>query len=342
MAAEDLETPDEAEPPAGPVLEVLNLTHDRVQVRRFQRLRRARPPIRALSDVSFTIMAGEAVGCLGARGSGKTTLLELLTGILTATDGLVRTCGRSPVTARDELAHRIGVVLGDRPQLWPDLSLAESLRILAQAHDLPERRWLPRRTELIDGLELADFLDLPAQQLSPGRRRRAEVAAALLHEPELVLVDQPTLDLDVRSKELLRSFLRHEHRVHGRTVLVTGADLGDVEQFCDRLLVIDHGRLAYDGDLAGLIGRAGGQRVLVVDLLESGQMLDDVPGTSLFAVEADGLRQRLSFSPADVSTASVLAEVTSRTGVRDLRLEDQRLMDVVHRLRFPQQLPEGS
>jgi ABC-2 type transport system ATP-binding protein len=339
--------PESAEPEsaeltnaAEPVIEVLGLAYERADRRRFLRLRRARVPIRALSDITFTIARGEAVGCLGPRGSGKTTLLKLVTGILTPAGGTVHT-GAEP-NERNQRVSRIGAVFADHPQLWPDLSLGESLRVLAAKRGLPQRQWLPRRNELVERLELTAFLEMPVHQLSPGRRRCAEVAASLLHEPELVVLDQPTLDLDVRSKGRLRSLLRHENRFHRRTILVTSSELGDVEQFCDRLLVIDHGRLTYDGDVAGLISRAWGQRILVVDLSEPDRLLDDVPGTSLFAVEAGGLRQRLSFAPGEVSTAAVLAEVTARAGIRDLTLEDPRLEDVVHRLRFNPAQANGS
>ncbi len=296
------------------------------------RLLRRGPGAQAIQEISFTVTAGEAVGYIGPRGVGKTTMVDLITGNLSPTRGTVRTCGRSPVDDRAELSGRIGVVSGHRSRLWSDLPLAQALRILAARHRLPERRWIARRTELVERLGLASFLDLPIGQLSVGRRLRGEIAAALLHEPELVVLDEPTAGLDVRGKERLRSFLRQEHRVHRRTVFITSSDLSDVEQFCDRLLVVDQGRLAYDGDPAGLIERAGAQRVLIVDLNTTGPLLDDVPGTELLAVEAGGLRQRLGFSPGRTPTARVLADVTARAEVRDLTLQTTPIDDVVRRL----------
>jgi ABC-2 type transport system ATP-binding protein len=291
-----------------------------------------RPRIQAIADLSFKINPGEAVGYLGTRGMGKTTMVELLAGLLTPTGGLLRTCGLIPVRGGALLARKIGVVFGRRPQLWPDLPLAESLRILATMHRLPERQWLVRRTELVERLALASFIDLPIGRLSASRRMRGEIAAALLHEPELVVLDEPAVDLDVRSKEWLRSFLGQEHRVHGRTILITSSRISDVERLCDRLLVVDQGRLAYDGDLGGLIDQTDAQRVLVVDLNETDRMLDDVPGTRLFAVEAGGLRQRLSFPAGTTSTARVLADVAARAEIRNLTLEETPIEDVVARL----------
>jgi ABC-2 type transport system ATP-binding protein len=315
-----------------PAIEVSGLVREFSVHRRKGLLRRTSHRVRAVDDISFTVRPGEAVGYIGANGAGKSTTIKILTGILTPTAGLVRTCGMLPVPQRTQLARKVGVVFGQRSQLWWDLPLAESLRILAAIHRLPNRQWIARRAELIEHLNLAEFLEVPVRQLSLGQRMRGEIAAALQHEPELVVLDEPTVGLDVLSKERLRIFLRHEHRAHGRTILLTTHDMGDIERLCDRLLVVDHGRLVYDGDIAGLVERAGVQRVLVVDLSEPGRPLDDVPGTELTAVESGGLRQRLSFSPTAVTAAQVLSDVASRAEIRDLTLEEPRIEDVVRRL----------
>jgi ABC-2 type transport system ATP-binding protein len=299
---------------------------------RWSRLRHRTQLVKVVDHLSFTIGPGEAVGYVGARGAAKTTLVDLITGATAPTGGRVRTCGLAPDTERERLARRIGVVSGKHSQLWQDLPLDESLRILARAHQLPAAQWLARRTDLVDRLELATFLGLSADQLSPGRRIRGELAAALIHEPELLILDEPTVGLDVISKERLRSFLRQENRVHGRTLLFTAGDLSDVEQICHRLLVVDHGRLVHDGDVQDLLHRVKAQRTLVVDLLEADRMLDDVPGTELIAIEAGGLRQRLSFSAGTIPTARVLADVAARTGIRHLTLEEPDLETLIQRL----------
>jgi ABC-2 type transport system ATP-binding protein len=315
-----------------PAVEVEQLRREFTVRRRSGRLRRTRVTVTAVDDVSFRIEPGESVGYIGANGAGKSTTIKILTGILTPSGGRVRTCGLDPVPQRTRLARRIGVVFGQRSQLWWDLPLTESLRILAAVHDLPQPRWKARRAELVERLELAEFLETPVRQLSLGQRMRGELAAALQHEPELVVLDEPTIGLDVLSKERLRTFLRHEHREHGRTILLTTHDMGDIERLCDRLLVVDRGRLAYDGDIAGLVGRAGARRVLVVDLTEPRPALDDVPGTDLVGVEAGGLRQRLSFSPGDTTAAQVFAAVAARAEIRDVTLEEPEIEGVVRRL----------
>jgi len=245
--------------------------------------------------MSFRVQPGESVGYIGANGAGKSTTIKMLTGILVPTSGSVRTCGLEPVRRRRDLARRIGVVFGQRSQLWWDLPLRESFTILAAIHRLDAGAAGTRTAELVDQLEMAPSLDTPVRQLSLGQRMRAEIAAALLHSPELLILDEPTIGLDVLSKQRLREFLRHERASRGTTLLLTTHDMGDIERLCDRVLVVDHGRLAFDGTLTGLAGTVGAQRILVIDLAQPTPDLADVPGATLVESESDGLRQRLSF-----------------------------------------------
>ena len=229
---------------------------------------RRRRLLTAVDNLTVRIEPGAAVGYIGANGAGKSTTIKMLTGILVPTAGSVLTCGLRPVPDRRRLARQVGVVFGQRSQLWWDLPVRESFRILAAIHSLTGRQEASRTAELVEQLELGGFLSVPVRQLSLGQRMRAEVAAALLHSPRLVILDEPTIGLDVLSKQRLREFLIGERRLHGTTLLLTTHDMGDVERLCDRILVIDHGRLAYDGDLPGLTRTVGAERVLVVDLAE--------------------------------------------------------------------------
>ncbi|GAB3677829.1 ABC transporter ATP-binding protein [Angustibacter aerolatus] len=296
------------------------------------RLRRTTTTVVAVDGLSVAIEAGAAVGSIGANGAGKSTTIKMLTGILVPTSGSVRTCGLEPVAHRREVARQVGVVFGQRSQLWWDLPLDESFTILGALHRLGPRALRARHDELVDRLELAEFLGTPVRQLSLGQRMRGEVAAALLHSPRLVVLDEPTIGLDVLSKERLRRFLREERAEHGTTLLLTTHDMGDVERLCDRVLVVDRGRLVYDGTLPGLVERVGADRVLTVDLAEPAPPLDAVPGTRLVGVEADGLRQRLAFAPGDTTAAAVLAAVSAVAEVRDLGVEEPDVEDVVRRL----------
>jgi ABC-2 type transport system ATP-binding protein len=293
-------------------------------------LRRRR--ITAVDDLSVSIAPGEAVGYIGANGAGKSTTIKMLCGILVPTAGSVTTCGHRPVPDRRRLAREIGVVFGQRSQLWWDLPVRESFRILAAIHDLSPTAEQERTDELVERLEMTEFLGIPVRQLSLGQRMRAEVAAALLHSPGLVILDEPTIGLDVLSKQRLREFLVAERRAHGTTLLLTTHDMGDVERLCDRILVIDRGRLAYDGDLKGLARTVGAERVLVVDLAAAGDDLVGIPGTRHLASEANGLRQRLSFDAETTTAARVLAAVSERAEVLDLTVEEPDIEDVVRRI----------
>ncbi len=296
------------------------------------RLRRERRTTTAVDAVTFTVQPGETVGYIGANGAGKSTTIKMLTGIHVPTAGKVRTCGLDPVGDRRRLARRIGVVFGQRSQLWWDLPLQHSLRLLAAIHQLPDGAWQRRAGELAERLELGPFLQRPVRQLSLGERMRGEIAAALLHEPELLVLDEPTVGLDVLSKERLRVFLREELAASGGTLLLTTHDMDDVQRLCDRLLVVDRGRLVHDGDLPGLVALVGARRVLVVDLADPAGPLDAIPGTELVGVEGGGLRQRLAFSPESTTAAAVLAEVSRVAVVRDLSIEEPDIEDVVRRL----------
>jgi ABC-2 type transport system ATP-binding protein len=235
------------------------------------------------------------------------------------------------VPQRRRLAKRIGVVFGQRSQLWWDLPLRDSFRILAAIHRIPATRAQPRVDQLIDGLALHPLLDTPVRQLSLGERMRAEVAAALVHQPELLVLDEPTIGLDMISKERLRQFLVAERAEHGTTLLLTTHDMSDIERLCDRVLVVDRGQLAYDGTLAGLTRRVALQRVLVVDLPEPRPPLK-VASASHVGSELEGLRQRLAFAPDATTAAKVLAEVAAQVEVRDLTLEEPAIEDIVRTL----------
>ncbi|AKU18032.1 ABC transporter ATP-binding protein [Luteipulveratus mongoliensis] len=291
-----------------------------------------RKKLTAVDDLTFSIDAGEAVGYIGANGAGKSTTIKMLTGILVPTAGEVKTCGLHPVDERRRLARHVGVVFGQRSQLWWDLPVAESFTILAAIHRLSPERERERTSELIEQLEMGEYLETPVRQLSLGQRMRAELAAALLHSPQLVILDEPTIGLDVLSKQRLREFLVQERRTHGTTLLLTTHDMGDIERLCDRVLVVDHGSLAYDGTLVGLSRTVGAQRVMVVDLAEATADLVDVPDTQHLGSESRGLQQRLAFDAEQTTAAKVLAAVSERVEVLDLSIEEPDIEDVVRRV----------
>jgi viologen exporter family transport system ATP-binding protein len=287
---------------------------------------------RAVDHLTLAIEPGESVGYIGANGAGKSTTIKMLTGILKPTSGLVRTCGIDPMRDRIGVARRVGVVFGQRSQLWWDLPLRESFSILAAIHRLEPAAAVARTDRLVEQLEMGPQLGTPVRSLSLGQRMRAEIAAALLHSPELLILDEPTIGLDVLSKQRLREFLIAERRERGTTLLLTTHDMGDIERLCDRVLVVDRGRLAFDGTLPGLAATVGAQRILVIDLAEPTPDLAEVPSTTLVDSESDGLRQRLAFDATATTAAAVLAHVSARHSVRDLTIEEPDIEDVVRRI----------
>jgi ABC-2 type transport system ATP-binding protein len=287
--------------------------------------------VHAVDGITASIMTGEAIGYIGANGAGKSTTIKMLTGILVPTSGQVRTCGYDPVPQRRLLAREIGVVFGQRTQLWWDLPLRDSFRLLAAIHRMPTVDATNRTEQLVDQLGLVRLMDVPVRQLSLGERMRGEVAVALVHRPRLLVLDEPTIGLDMISKERLRHFLIAERAEFGTTLLLTTHDMGDIERLCERVLVVDHGRLAFDGTLSGLAARVALQRVLVVDLPEPNPDLDVAEATHIGS-ELNGQRQRFAFSPQRTTAARVLAEVSTKTEVIDLTLEEPAIEDIVRTL----------
>jgi len=311
------------------IVELDGLTRHFVVRRSTGRFRREKRVVRAVDGISFTVAAGECVGYIGANGAGKSTTIKMLTGILVPTAGHVRVTGLEPVRQRRELARRIGVVFGQRSQLWWDLPLAESFRLLAAIHRLEPAAAAARLDRCVALLDLGSFLDTPVRQLSLGQRMRGEVTAALLHSPRLLLLDEPTVGLDIVSKEALRTFLAEQRREAGTTILLTTHDLSDIERLSDRVVVVDSGRVVHTGELAGLAAAAGVDRVLVVDLVAPAPPLDDLPGTRFLSAEAGGLRQHLALTG---SAAAAVAAVSARVELRDLTIAEPDIESVVSRL----------
>src|SRR5215469_1747785 len=266
--------------------------------------------VRAVDGISFGIDAGEMVGCIGPNGAGKSTTIKMLTGILVPTSGHVEVAGLVPDRRRREVARRIGVVFGQRTQLWWDLPLIESLDLLRYIYSVPAARYRENLDQFRELLELDLFLNTPVRQLSLGQRMRGDLAAALLHDPPIVYLDEPTIGLDVVAKHRIRGFLRRINRERGVTILMTTHDVADLEQLCSRLLIIDHGKLLYDGGLEEMRGRFGEERTLVVDLAEEA---DEAPGPlavpNAREVRADGPRRWLRFGRSDVAATDLIAAV---------------------------------
>jgi len=314
------------------MIEVSELGRTFTVTRKAGRFRRAREQVVAVGGVSFAIAAGESVGYIGPNGAGKSTTIKMLTGILVPTTGRVRVCGLDPSRQRAELARRIGVVFGQRSQLWWDLPLRESFELLRHIFRVPPGDHAKRLRECTELLGLDGFLDTPVRQLSLGQRMRGEVTAALLHGPELLVLDEPTIGLDLESKERLREFLAELNTSRGTTLLLTTHDLDDIERLCRRMMVIDHGRVLADGPLAELRDEVTPERVLVVDFERPCEELTGLPGVQTVRVEANGLRQQLSFRRDTVTAATLINLIAQRSPVHDVAVIEPDIDDVVRQL----------
>jgi ABC-2 type transport system ATP-binding protein len=292
------------------------------------RRRRVREQVLAVHDLTFSVDAGEMVGYIGPNGAGKSTTIKMLTGILVPTGGHVRVAGLDPSRDRVELARRIGVVFGQRSTLWWDLPLRDSFDLLQKMYRTDPGRHRKNLDRFVELLDIGDQLDTPVRQLSLGQRMRGDITAALLHDPEVLYLDEPTIGLDVVSKGRLREFLRSLNAEHGTTLVLTTHDLQDIEALCGRVIVIDHGTAVYDGSLAGLHAQGGSTRTLVVDLVDEAPPIE-VPGARVRTVE--GPRQWLSF-PADASAAPIVAAVASAYDVADLSIQEPDIEDVIRDL----------
>jgi viologen exporter family transport system ATP-binding protein len=289
---------------------------------------RGRPDVQAVHDLSFAVEAGEMVGYIGPNGAGKSTTVKMLTGILVPTSGSIRVAGVDPSRKRTRLARRIGVVFGQRTSLWWDLPLRDSFDLLQKIYRTDPARHRANLAEFVELLGLGELLDTPVRQLSLGQRMRGDITAALLHDPEILYLDEPTIGLDVISKGRLRDFLRTLNAERGTTLLLTTHDLQDIEALCRRVIVIDRGTSVYDGSLAGLHQLGGSTRTLVVDLVDEAAPIE-VPGAAVRRVE--GPRQWLTF-PADSSAAPIVAAVAAAYDVADLSLQEPDIEDVIREL----------
>jgi ABC-2 type transport system ATP-binding protein len=294
-----------------------------------RRLRRQTISVRAVEAMTFTVERGEMTGFIGPNGAGKSTTIKMLTGILVPSSGHVRVAGLEPTRRRTELASHIGVVFGQRTQLWWDLPLRDSFELLRHIYHVDRERHRANLARCVDILEMGDFLQTPVRQLSLGQRMRGEVTAALLHDPEILFLDEPTIGLDVVAKARIREFLVRVNRELETTILLTTHDMGDIERICRRVMIVDRGGLVYDGGLEQIKERFGGERRLVVDLAE---VQAPLVVANAEVERVDGPRQWLRFRREDTSAADLIAQVVRLAQVVDISIEEPPIEDIVRRM----------
>jgi ABC-2 type transport system ATP-binding protein len=285
--------------------------------------------VRAVDDVSFQIAPGELVGYIGPNGAGKSTTIKMLTGLLVPTDGELHVGGRVPWKERRAHVAQLGAVFGQRTTLWWDLPVIESLDLLQYVYRIPEARFRRNLDEFRRILELDPFLDTPVRSLSLGQRMRADICAALLHDPKLLFLDEPTIGLDVVAKERIRQFILHVNQERGTTVILTTHDLSDVEKLCARVMIIDHGKLLFDGTLDALRERFGGKRELIVDFAQEYASVE-VEGAQV--VQRDDGHAVYQFERSAITASELIGRLSAKYRVRDLAVREPDIEETVRRI----------
>ena len=282
--------------------------------------------VTAVADIGFDIAAGEAVGYLGPNGAGKSTMIKMMTGILVPSAGTLSVLGRTPHLDRMANARQIGVVFGQRSQLWWDLPLIDSFTLHQRIYDIPPARYQDNLARFSELLDLKPFLDRAVRQLSLGQRMRAEIVMSLLHDPKILFLDEPTIGLDVVAKDAVRRFLAEINHERGVTIILTTHDLQDIETICPRLIMVDHAKLIFDGELGRLRSALGSARRLTLEFTS-----DPGPLTLSSATLSsdEGLRKHYLLEREDVSLVTVLSEIGNDRGLKDVALHEPDIEEVI-------------
>jgi len=291
--------------------------------------------LRAVADVSFSIERGEMVGYIGANGAGKSTTIKMLSGILTPTSGSANVGGLVPWIDRQKYTRHIGAVFGQRTQLWWDLAVVESFRLLQKIYEVDESVYRQQMDLFQELLGINEYLHQPVRKLSLGQRMRCDLAAALLHRPSILFLDEPTIGLDVLAKENVRKFLKGIQQDQGVTVILTTHDLGDIEHLCQRVIIIDKGLVHFDGELNSLRTSARAKVELQVDLRQATSSVDleaefnDLP---VLWQSNHGQRHVAKFLRTEISSADVIRRVVNAFPVSDLHLAEPPIEEIVSRI----------
>ncbi|UQZ33793.1 sugar ABC transporter ATP-binding protein [Paenibacillus sp. PK3_47] len=285
----------------------------------------------AVKPLNLSIEAGETVAYVGPNGAGKSTTIKMLTGILMPTSGTISVNGINPYRKRMENAAQIGAVFGQRTQLWWDIPIVESFSLLKDIYQIPDPLYKKNLDQFIELLGMNEFLHLSARKLSLGQRMRADLAAALLHNPPILYLDEPTIGLDVSVKQKIREFIKKINQEQQTTVMLTTHDLGDIEDLCKRLIIIDHGSIIYDGSLSEVKARFARNRIIFFQVAapmpELYEQLMQTPGMKLALLNE--LEFSISFDRYEHTASEVVSRVMKHGEVADFRMEETNIEQVI-------------
>lgn len=290
--------------------------------------------LHAVDHISFSVAQGEIVGYIGPNGAGKSTTIKMLTGVLKPSGGSLEILGFHPFLQRNLYTKHIGVVFGQRTQLWWDIAVIESFRLLESMYDVPHDTFEKRLRQLSEILQLDELLNTPVRKLSLGQRLRCDLTASLLHGPKILFLDEPTIGLDAVAKDSIRTFLRQVNKEMKLTILLTTHDLREIEELCERIIIIDHGHLVYDGQLATVKNLAGLQRKATVELTRDTSLAsfhENLPGSVL--VTQEGVRRfALLFDPQQLSAVELIQNIVAHHPVHDITLAEADIEEVIMKI----------
>lgn len=293
--------------------------------------------VKAVDDISFSINEGEIVGYIGANGAGKSTTIKMMTGILTPTKGECKVNGIIPYKKRKDNARNIGVVFGQRTQLWWDLPLEETFAILKEIYNIEDKEFNTRMVFLDEVLGLNAFIKSPVRTLSLGQRMRADLAASLIHNPKVLYLDEPTIGLDVVAKEKIRNFIKEINREYKTTVILTTHDLDDIEELCNRVIIIDKGKKIYDGGVDQIKNAYGYMRKITFELKDkldvSVQKINEkiqVGAEGTILIEGNSLE--ISFNKNEIKVSDLIATIMSRYNVIDIKINETSIEEIIKKI----------
>lgn len=285
--------------------------------------------VEALSDISFTIDTGEIVGYIGPNGAGKSTTIKVMSGILVPDRGKCSIMGHTPWKERIAHVKNIGVVFGQRSQLWWDVPVTDSFELLRDIYKIPQTEYRANVDMLIETLDLKEIIQTPVRQLSLGQRMRCEIAASLLHSPKILFLDEPTIGLDAVSKIAVRQFIKTVNKEKNVTVILTTHDMNDIEALANRILLIGKGKILYDGSLGSLRGRFGTRKTVTVDFRENRTSVH-IPGTELLAWSTE--RASLSVDTQQIPVSQVIAQLSGQLELLDVAVDSQPIEEIIVQL----------
>jgi len=288
--------------------------------------------IKAVDDISYTVEKGEIVGYIGPNGAGKSTTVKMLVGVLVPSSGVVEVNGIVPYKKRELNAKRIGVVFGQKTQLWWDIPVLETLDLMRHIYNIPEKQYRDNLKIFSDILGINEFINAPVRQLSLGQRMRADISCALLHNPDILFLDEPTIGLDVVVKEKIREFILEINRTRQTTVILATHDMSDIERLSSRVIVINHGRVAYDGNLSTLKKQYGTEETVAADIVGKIEDLSELRALGVNEIKYEDNKITIKYDTSRINSSAVVSWLVNKAETKDINIIGTPIEEVIRKI----------